>query len=118
MNSLAIWVTEQSPGNKARVLRVVSPGEPGDFIVQWDEFNPHVHDGQLAPTLVLPVEMAEALVKELADYLPPSSAQGEHLKDAIKVRNELMGLVVSLTSSRWSVGPDEKLKPWTPGDPA
>lgn len=91
--ALALYVTDHPPGTKPRVLRVVSALDEGDFAVQWQEYDPNHHNADLGPTLVLPMQVAEAVVEALGDYLPPDAAQGEHLKDAIQVRDRLLALV-------------------------
>lgn len=45
------------------------------------------------PSLELPEAAFEALVAAGIDFAPPSSAQAEHLADAVKVRDRLLSLV-------------------------
>jgi hypothetical protein len=47
-----------------------------------------------APSLRLPRDGFEQLIAEGANVLPPDRAQGRHLDDAIKVRDQLLGLLV------------------------
>lgn len=45
------------------------------------------------PSLVLTDELAGALVEALMDYVGPSTAMENHLKDTVKVRDRLLTLV-------------------------
>jgi hypothetical protein len=52
------------------------------------------------PTLIFPAGVLEAIVAAGTNLMPPDRAQAEHLKDAVKVRDVLLGLVADAHPQR------------------
>lgn len=55
----------------------------------------------VAPTMELPAGLLEELVKAASDILPPDAGTERHLKDAILVRDRLLGVL----EKQWSKPP-------------
>ena len=51
------------------------------------------------PSLVLPDQLAGALAEALLDYVGPSTAMENHLKDTIKVRDRLLTMAEDASTS-------------------
>jgi len=61
-------------------------------IWEWEKLEEAA--ASIPPTLTLPGDVFKGLIAEGADILPPSAATERHLQDAIKVRDQLLALLV------------------------
>lgn len=82
---IRIWFYEPSEGG-GRVLRVLS-----DDTYRWEDVTPGT--ALAAPSIVLPEDALQELVREVSNILPVEDATSAHLKDAIGVRDRLLALV-------------------------
>ena len=80
-----VWLFEPRETG-TRVLRIL-----GKDVYQWDD----VENGALLPepTLYLPDEALQELVREASNVVPVEDATSAHLQDAIEVRDRLLSLV-------------------------
>lgn len=81
-----IWIRQET-FNGAVLLRMKEDG-----IWEWGKLE--VAAAPVLPTLTLPGDVFKALIAEGADILPPSAATERHLQDAIKVRDQLLALLI------------------------
>lgn len=81
-----VWIRQET-FNGAVLLRMKA-----ESIWGWEKLEQTT--GPVSPTLTLPGDVFKALIAEGADILPPSAATERHLSDAIKVRDQLLALLV------------------------
>jgi hypothetical protein len=80
-----VWIRQET-FNGAVLLRMKPDG-----LWEWEKVEPAE---SISPTFTLPGDVFNALITEGADILPPSAATERHLADAIKVRDQLLALLI------------------------
>jgi hypothetical protein len=83
--SLRVWFYESARENGATLIKV-----KGSDALERVEVPAGVHP---EPSLVLPEDFVEALIREASDVLPPSDATSAHLSDARSTRDRLLAMI-------------------------
>jgi len=81
-----VWIRQET-FNGAALLRMKPDG-----MWEWKKLEGTAEP--VSPTLTFPGDVFNALITEGTDILPPSAATERHLADAIKVRDQLLALLI------------------------
>lgn len=87
-----VWIRRRAHGGGIEVLRWAPSSRGGEWEARYlapEEGVPN----DWGPSLFIPSELLDPLVRALSDVSPPNSAMERHLGDAIAVRDRLLALV-------------------------